>query len=345
MSTKIEWASETWNPTRGCSPASIGCRRCYAERQAHRMNHPGGAYEGLTVKRKGGPRWSGKVITVPDALDEPRRWNTPREVFVDSMSDLFHPMIPDGFIMDVWRIMAICHWHTFIILTKRPLRMRQWVSRFSDVSEPSGEPLLAHGPDEIRRVHTSGRAHLFADMLEGWGRPPNGAAYPTFDWLEGMRWLPEVLPNVVLGVSCENQRCADERIEQLIHTPAACRVISAEPLLGAIDVRRYLERGTFCECDPRLPSVDRCNSPSTPARRRMLRCRLALTRLDGVIVGGESGPGSEPVGIDAVRSIRDQCFEAGVDFFFKQWGGFPKGKNGRVLDGRTYDALPWRRAA
>jgi protein gp37 len=319
VSTTIEWAEETWNPTRGCSPVSPGCRRCYAERQAHRMSGAGGAYQGLTVMRRNGrsnsPRWTGKILTVRDALDEPRHWAKPREIFVDSMSDLFHKSVPDGFIMDVWRVMAICYWHTFIILTKRAERMRDWITRFADVDETDLDPKMARGPEETRKAHRSGRAHLFADMLEAWGPLPAGAAFPTYDWMEGMRWLPHVLPNVVLGVSCESQRFADERLPLLLNTPAAVRVISAEPLLGSIDFRKV----------PRVPYFP----------------RDAL--IHGVIVGGESGPGSEPVAIDLVRSIRDQCADAGVDFFFKQWGGYPKAKSGRVLDGRTHDALPWRR--
>lgn len=318
MSTKIEWAEETWNPTRGCKAVSPGCRRCYAERQAHRMNLPGGAYEGLTRLTPNGPKWTGIVRTIRDSLDEPRHWNAPREVFVDSMSDLFHEDVPDGFIMDVWRIMAICRWHTFIILTKRADRMLDWVTRFSQDEEVDMVPRLARGPRETREAHTSFRAQLFADMLETWGTPPEGAAYPTYDWMEGMRWLPKFLPNLVLGVSCENQRYANERIPLLLRTPAACRVLSLEPLLERIDVAAAMPAGWNVATD---------------------------ANIDGVIVGGESGPGSEPVDAGDVRYVRDQCAAAGVDFFFKQWGGYPKKKLGRVLDGRTYDALPWRRAA
>jgi len=315
MGTKIEWAEETWNPTRGCTPLSPGCRRCYAERQAHRMAGAGGLYEGLTRASAHGPKWTGEVRLVREALNDPRHWNAPREVFVDSMSDLFHPDVPDGFIMDVWRIMAVCYWHTFIVLTKRAERMRDWVTRFAQSEEVDDEPRLVRGPAEIRQAYTSARAQLFADMIEG---SLEGEAYPIYDWIEGMRWLPSVLPNVVLGVTCENQKCARERVPLLVSTPAACRILSIEPMLERVDIAAALPAGWNAATHPNI---------------------------NGVIVGGESGPGAEPVNAKDVRYVRDQCAAAGVDFFFKQWGGYPKNKLGRVLDGRTYDALPWRRAA
>src|SRR4051812_9717502 len=119
----IEWTDATWNPVRGCSIVSKGCTNCYAMRQAHRSNHAGGAYEGLTKLTKGGPVWTGAIRTVPELLGLPSHWKRPRRIFVNSMSDLFHEDVPDDFIGEVWRRMAWNQQHVFQILTKRPKRM------------------------------------------------------------------------------------------------------------------------------------------------------------------------------------------------------------------------------
>ncbi|HUU97378.1 MAG TPA: DUF5131 family protein, partial [Phycisphaerae bacterium] len=125
--TKIQWTDETWNPTRGCSKVSAGCINCYAMKMAHRFSGPGRAYEGLTHLVPGkGPQWTGAVRTVPEALTLPLRWRKPRRVFVDSMSDLFHPDVPFEFVDQVFAIMALRPQHTFQILTKRAERMAEW---------------------------------------------------------------------------------------------------------------------------------------------------------------------------------------------------------------------------
>jgi protein gp37 len=126
-------------------------------------------------------------------------------------------------------------------------------------------------------------------------------------WPHGTGWddyVEDALPNVWLGTSIESDTYVF-RADHLRDTPAAVRFLSLEPLLGP------------------LPSLD-------------------LTGIDWVIVGGESGPGARPMHKDWVRSIRDQCSEAGVSFFFKQWGGVNKKKAGRSLDGRKYDGMPCR---
>jgi protein gp37 len=107
MST-IQWTDETWNPVRGCSKVSKGCEHCYAMKQGHRFSGPGQPYEGLTHVVKGkGPQWTGKVTLVHEALDKPLRWRKPRRVFVNSMSDLFHPDVPFEFIAEVFGVMAV----------------------------------------------------------------------------------------------------------------------------------------------------------------------------------------------------------------------------------------------
>lgn len=122
--SKIQWTDATWNPTRGCTRVSPGCEHCYAERRAHMMNRPGGAYEGLTSERV---RWNGKIRLVEENLDQPIRWQKPRRVFVDSMSDLFHESIPFEYTARVFDVMRRAPQHTFQILTKRPQRMYEFI--------------------------------------------------------------------------------------------------------------------------------------------------------------------------------------------------------------------------
>jgi protein gp37 len=110
----IEWTDATWNPVRGCTKISPGCAHCYAETFAERFRGvPGHPYEkGFDLR------------LVPEKLAEPLRWATPRTVFVNSMSDLFHQDVPDDFIESVVRVMRLADWHTYQVLTKRSERMR-----------------------------------------------------------------------------------------------------------------------------------------------------------------------------------------------------------------------------
>jgi len=109
----IEWTDATWNPVRGCTKVSPGCKNCYAEAFAERFRGvPGHAYElGFDLR------------TVPEKLREPLKWKTPRRVFVNSMSDLFHEKVSDSYIRDVAEVMLTAKWHTYQVLTKRPERM------------------------------------------------------------------------------------------------------------------------------------------------------------------------------------------------------------------------------
>ncbi len=127
--TKIEWTDETWNPTRGCSRVSEGCRNCYAERQAAR-NFPGlkspTTGESFAVLTDSGPRWTGKLELIESKLYEPEHWKKPRRVFVNSMSDLFHESLPDHVIGRIFAVMQGTPQHTYQILTKRADRMLKW---------------------------------------------------------------------------------------------------------------------------------------------------------------------------------------------------------------------------
>ncbi len=223
----------------------------------------------------------------PDKLELPLRWKRPRRIFVNSMSDLFHDQVSDEYIARVFAVMALAPRHTFQVLTKRHARMRSLLNS-SAFQTATAEQLLSMTD---------------ADDLKDAGDP-----FP--------------LPNVWLGVSAENQQWADIRIPALLDTPAAVRFVSAEPLLGPIDLTSWIG----CPHDS-LSGVDQEPIASPTKRWRCDQCRASV--LDGtvtnvglhwIITGGESGPGARPAHPDWFRSIRDQCQAAGVAYLHKQWG-------------------------
>lgn len=138
QSSTIEWTQATWNPVIGCRKVSAGCAHCYAERMAARLaamaeadaerGYGGRKKHYLRVINQRG-RWNGDVFCDHEALDIPKRWRTGRNVFVNSMSDLFHDDVDESFIEKVFRTMVDCHQHTFQILTKRPERAADMSSR------------------------------------------------------------------------------------------------------------------------------------------------------------------------------------------------------------------------
>lgn len=137
-------------------------------------------------------------------------------------------------------------------------------------------------------------------------------------------------PNIWLGVTVCNQAEADAKIPLLLQVPAAVRFVSIEPMLGPVEIGEYLSP----------IGAETCNYGEAHWRKE---CDCRQSALDWVISGGETGPGARPMHPDWVRSLRDQCTEAGVPFFFKGWGGYgPIGKKaaGRVLDGRTWEEFP-----
>jgi protein gp37 len=113
VQSKIEWTDATWNPVRGCTKISPGCKHCYAEVFAER-------FRGV----RGHPYERGfDIRVVPEKLAEPLKWRTPRMIFVNSMSDLFHEAVPDSYIVQVAQVMQTAHWHTYQVLTKRADRL------------------------------------------------------------------------------------------------------------------------------------------------------------------------------------------------------------------------------
>jgi len=232
--SSIEWTEMTWNPVTGCTKISAGCKHCYAEVMAKRLQAMG------VEKYKD----AFKVTLHEDALKIPYTWKKQKIVFVNSMSDLFHPKVPLVFIQKVFRVMNENPQHTFQVLTKRA--------------------------DRLFEVHKE------------------------------LKWSH----NIWMGVSVENEKVIS-RIDLLRETGARTKFLSCEPLIGPLN-------------------------------------NINLTSIDWVIVGGESGRSPRPMSEDWVLNIMDQCNAAGVAFFFKQWGGSNKKKSGRLLNGRTYDEMPFR---
>ena len=282
----IEWTDVTWNPVRGCSRVSEGCRNCYAERMASR-GLPGqrSPTTGEPFARDG--HWTGKVELIPSKLNEPLSWRKPRRVFVNSMSDLFHEGLSNEDIERVFAVMTLAPHHTFQVLTKRPERMREWFS--------SGVPGLETREENVQRA-AEWRGKVVFDS-----RGSDRHLYPprAGDVSDRRRWPGWPLPNVWLGVSVENQKTADERIPLLLQTPAAKRFVSYEPALGPVDFGPWIQP---CGCT----------------------VMVEHRRLDWVIVGGESGPGARAFDVAWARVTVRQCKAAGVACFVKQLGAKPR---------------------
>lgn len=315
--TPIEWCDATVNAINGCSLASPGCTNCYAMKLAgtRLKNHP--SRQGLTIDTKTGPVWSGAVRLHEPALLQPLRWQRPRTIFWNAHGDTFHEAVPDEWLDRMFAVISLAHWHRHLVLSKRTDRMRGYFS----------------SPDVVHRIDRA-QSSLFSRHCRK-SRHSHQMRRPAWNW---------PLQNLWLGTSIEDRQRLEERAENLKFTPAAGHFWSAEPLIGDLG---------------QIPS------DLFP---------------DGVIAGGESGP--RPMHPDWARSLRDQCAAAGVDFHFKQWGswvplqsdgdgywptnaagcirltvdgrraddGYPmqrvgKKHAGRILDGVTHDALPWRRAA
>lgn len=321
---KIEWvaelarqrgmASKSWNPVIGCSRASEGCRNCYAAGIAHRFGHHGaGVYAGLTGRDGDGtPRFNGKIDFSEKRLKEPLRWRKPAVVFAGDMADIFHNNVTDAMLDRIFAVMALRPDHLFLVLTKRPERMRAYLS-------DKDLPYSIRETDEWRRVDSDSRG--FDD-----GAP---------------------LPNVWLGVTAEDQATADARTPHLLATPAAKRFVSIEPMLGPVDLRRWMPNSYECTAacgyrSGRPPEEERCAACGWQGFGAGEFCPICGRQdfthvcpdcgedantghpdtpvVNWVICGGESGPNARPMHPDWARALRDQCVSARVPFFFKQWG-------------------------
>lgn len=262
--TKISWAERVWNPVIGCSKVSVGCDNCYAENMAKRLYHiekeDGGYYKDLGCYNG----WNGKVITIPDRLNQPLHWRKPSRIFVCSMGDLFHENVRWDFIDAVIAMIILNRRHQFLILTKRPDRMLDY---FKDV--------------------------VYERLQESYGSITDSCMPIPIsdDW---------PIKNLWLGVSVEHPDYL-WRIEELLKIPAAVRFVSFEPLLGDIDLDKYL-----------------WFDPSTNGNYKKEWGMLPAKDLHWVIVGGESGSKRRVCKTAWIWNIVDQCKDAGVPCFVKQ---------------------------
>ena len=339
--SKIEWTGRTWNPLAGCEWASEGCDNCYAARDAVGRLSSHELYAGLAVRTPdGGARFTGEIRTAPERLDQPCRWTKPSLVFVNSMSDLFHPGVPTEFIANVFAVMALTPRHTYQVLTKRPQRMAA----------------LTNDPEFVTLVHDLARVNATAR------RRHSGAVTLPGSTLDGDLWP---LPNVWLGTSIEEDRYVF-RANALRAAEAAVRFISAEPLLGPLPSLDLTGIDWVIVGGESGPNA----RPMHPDWARDLRDRCAPCPDcwgDGVI--GVERPHSG--GDVAEVPVQCRCLgdRPGVAFLFKQWGEWSpnhylasgervmlgagmigrdptvmvrvgKAAAGRMLDGRTWDEYP-----
>jgi protein gp37 len=245
--TSIAWTNKTWNPVVGCSRVSAGCKNCYAF-ELHDKRHKGWQNGWKEAPTQYHQPFS-EIQTLSDRLRDPLRWRSSQRVFVNSMSDLFHPDVPERFIDQVWGIMMVGAMrenapHVFQVLTKRPERMREY---------------LTH-PE--RQLRVSSAVSPFV----------NDADF----WCDAIRFNPSGLthPNIWLGTSVEDQKSADKRIPLLLDVPAAVRFLSCEPLLEEVDLRLGESHGVPTESEPLRERADLlhwviCGGESGPGARPM----------------------------------------------------------------------------
>lgn len=291
--SNIEWTNATWNPVTGCAKVSAGCKNCYAERDWQRLSaNPNSVYYG---------RKFNDVAWHPERLDQPLRWRDPRMIFVNSMSDLFHPAIPFEVIDSIFAVMAVSEQHTFQVLTKRPERMRNW-------THVAFKTLPRVGDLELERS-----GHRIQDTT---------SIHQQWDWPLGNVWL---------GVSVESQAAASRRLPLLLKTPAAVRWISAEPLLNQI----RLDPHALCQIDWVVAGGESGPHarPSHPDWFRSLRDQCVAMAVPFFFKQWgewihESQTTSGPNNVGKHLEFGGHTYRVG------------KKQAGRVLDGRTWDEYP-----
>lgn len=358
-----DWYDVTWNPTVGCSAVSPGCDHCQALRtisQLARIGGKGGArYAGLTAMRRSRLEWTGEIRQQTDVSTWPLLQRASRRILVASTSDLFHEALAVETLDTLHAVMAIAHWHRFLVLTKRAERMRVY---YADPQTPyriavavddlaaTVLPGLGFGGDGAA-VRTAAARSVGAGARRLWGaglarviRQPgaqSGKSRPA-----GLHPWP--LPNLWTGVSVEGQGWID-RIGHLLQTPAALRWACFEPLLGPVG--------------PDAVPVGEGYVDALIGDRYLLDGRGRMVPvagpgwrpLDWVVAGGETGAGARPTDPDWVRVLRDRCVAAGVPFLFKQWGEWApvpdprfgqrmarigRRNAGRLIDGRCWNEMP-----
>ncbi|MGL5514522.1 MAG: DUF5131 family protein, partial [Sporomusa sp.] len=282
--SKIEWTDKVWNPVTGCSKISAGCDNCYAERMSKRF-----------AEQWGLPKDDPFKVTKHDkAFLQPLRWKKPSKIFVCSMGDLFHEEVKERWIDGVFAIMGLTYdqkqRHTYMILTKRPERMREYIKKLVNAES-----------EELRKrfYHFSMTA---CDLLYQ-------AAYMHHMNASMMvaSWIKNGMPGLWLGVTAENQEQADKRIPILLEIPAGVRFVSVEPMLGPVDL--WYPKSIWPDGPEMCCTGRNCGCRGLPTEPPL------MCGLDWVICGGESGPGARPMHPDWARSLRDQCQAAGVPYF------------------------------
>lgn len=317
--TPIEWTHWSVNPFKMrmpdgtlinvCVHKSEGCRFCYAEGIVRRWwKKEWGEFPGYTVAllKLGTPVLVEAellaVLRLSERIAKGKADPHENKVFWNDMTDEFLEFWPDEFIDKCWAVRALTQNLIHQVLTKRPDRMLEYLAR----------------PDRHNELE------LAADRLQP------GKGNPSFS---GKHMLPSLpLRNVHVGTSVEDQKTADERIPLLLQTPAAVRWISAEPLLGPVDLEKWIGeydcmncgyRGFDCDEAAKDEQVDgdwKCPECGAVLEFGMSENSPDFVGLDWVVVGGESGSKARPMHPDWARSLRDQCVAAGVPYFFKQWG-------------------------
>lgn len=296
--TGISWTDATWNPIVGCSRCSPGCDNCYAIGVAHRGL--AAQHRGLTIRSDRGLDWTGEIRYVPEVLDKPMRWRRPRHIFVNSLSDLFHPDLAVEVVAKVFAVMALAQRHRFQVLTKRARNLRRLLTSSSFWQLVSVEiRALADDPERLRD----------AVDLAGSG----------------------VLPNVWLGVSIEADRYAF-RADHLRAAPAAIRFVSAEPLLGPLPSLNltgidWLIVGGESGPGARAMDLDWARDLC----RRCKTCSCGHHSGDHYV---------DALGCVEGLCTCHEPFGQRTAFFFKQVGGLRSTSGGDLLDGQEHKEMP-----
>lgn len=316
--TSIAWTDYCWNITDGCSRTiaegadTSGCGDptgggCYAEQMAYRFSGPGLYYEGLVRMTPNGARWTGKVRFNAHKLADPLRLRGNQLIFVASTSDPFHRGFSDDEIAAMYGGMAATGGrHIFQLLTKRAKRRREWHEWILRAAA------LANGG-----VGMTPAAYCFA-MAQ---KLCDDKALRKGEVVDAAMRSSWPLPNVWEGVSVEHQPAAHDRIPDLLHTPAALRWLSIEPMLGEVDLLPWLDPSGACDCPP-YQSYCKGGCAKNASWRGIDTKEGDECPVDPdigwVVAGCESGHKSRAADVNWYRELRDQCARYGVPFLLKQ---------------------------
>jgi protein gp37 len=305
MKTSIEWTEFSWNPIRArrksdgkpgwyCQRISPGCTHCYAAAM-NRWRGNGADYTIPALDQV-------ELYLDEDALLEPLRWRKPRNIFVCSMTDLYADFVPELWLRAIYAVMALSRRHTYMVLTKRPQRRLEFLTRFETAAEWATYLSEIDDADGYAIYFSEDGECAVANAINGVLVPECNVGWP--------------LHNVREGTSICTQKEADELIPITLQTPAALRWLSMEPLLERVEISGWLR-----------PSFRCCQSDGRPETLRAVAdiARAAYKQeggalIDWVVVGGESGPRARETDISALRSVVQQCQAATIPVFVKQMG-------------------------